>query len=122
MIETAIVLPTFFMLLFGFFQIGIVLLTYGNCTYAARTAARWAALHSTASVAPCNTTCVSGIVTPLLYVPSGDITVTTTYGSTNVVGSTVTVLVKVVYTVKIPFYNGSQNFTVGSKVVRTITR
>jgi Flp pilus assembly protein TadG len=123
LIEMAVVLPTFFLLLFALFSFATVLFGYSNATYSCRVAVRYASLHSTTSSTPCNTTCVTNLVTPMLYAaPSGGVTVATTYGSGNVVGSTVTVFVKIAYTMQIPFFSGLKNVSVGSTAVRTISR
>ncbi len=123
LLEMAVVLPTFFLLLFGLFSFATVLYGYSNASYASRTAARYASMHSTASLTPCNTACVTGMATPMLYAaPAGGVTVTTTYGSGNVVGSSVTVFVKIAYAMQIPFFSGAKNVSVGSTAVRTIER
>jgi Flp pilus assembly protein TadG len=123
LLEMAVVLPTLFLLLFGLFSFATVLFGYSNATYASRTGARYASMHSTASLTPCNTACVTSMVTPMLYAaPSGGVTVTTTYGSGNVVGSRVSVFVKITYPLQIPFFLGSTNVSVGSTAVRTISR
>lgn len=122
LLEMAVVLPTFFLLLFGIFNFVIVLFGYSNATYAARAASRYASIHSTTSLVPCNIACISTYATQFLYAaPSGGVTITTTYGSANTVGSTVKVFVRIAYTVVIPF-SSVRNISVGSTAQRTIVQ
>ncbi len=121
-IETALVLPTFFLLLFGIFNFAIVLFGYCNATYASRAAARYASLHSSTSLAPSTTASVQSVVTPfVLATQAGATTVTTVWTPSNTVGSTVTVSVTIAYTLGIPF-STLRNVSVGSSMQRTITR
>jgi len=120
MLEMAVVLPTFFLFLFGIFNFAIVLFGYSNATYACRAGARYASLHSTSSLAPSSSAIVQGIVTPyLVAAPSGGVTVTTTWSPGNTVGSTVTVFVKIVYPIGVPLWS-MQQISVGSTAQRTI--
>jgi Flp pilus assembly protein TadG len=113
-VETAVVLPVFFLLLFGLFSFSLVLFNYSNATYAARAAARYASLHSNTSLAPCSTSCVQSYATLFLFAaPAVGTTVNTIYGSLNTVGGTVKVSVTIAYPVAIPFSSLTQ-ITVGS--------
>jgi Flp pilus assembly protein TadG len=123
LLEMALVLPVFFLLLFGLFSFAMVFFGYSNTTYSSRAATRYASLHSPTSLKPCNTTCVTALVTSMLFAaPSGGVSVTTAYGPGNTVGSTVSVFVKITYPLQIPFFLGSTNVSVGSTAVRTISR
>jgi len=121
-LETALVLPPFFMLLFGLFNFSIVLFGYCNATFSSRAAARYASLHSSTSLSPCTTASVTAVITPYLAVtPGAAATVTPAWPSGNTVGNTVTVTVKLVYSVGIPF-SSLKTVTVGSTAQRTIQR
>jgi Flp pilus assembly protein TadG len=67
LIETAVVLPVFLMILFGIAQYAIVLLAYCNATYACRLASRYASMHSASSLAPDSISQLQGIVTARLF-------------------------------------------------------
>jgi Flp pilus assembly protein TadG len=67
LIETAVVLPVFLMILFGIAQYAIVLLTYCNATYACRLASRYASMHSASSLAPDTISQIQGLVTARLF-------------------------------------------------------
>lgn len=122
LVETAIVLSTFFLLLFGIFSLSIALFGYDNATYASRAAARYASMHSSTSQTPCNAACVQSYVDQYLYAaPTSGVRVNTSYGSGNSVGSTVTVSVTITYNTLIPF-SPLKSLTVGSSAERTISR
>ena len=92
-IEMAVVLPVFFILLFGLFSFAIILFGYGNATYASRAGSRFASLHSATSLSPCTASSVQSFVMPFLWAaPSGGVTVATTWSPSNTVGSTVNVV------------------------------
>lgn len=121
-LETAFVLIPFLLLLFGLFSFSIVLFGYCNATFSSRAAVRYASVHSSTSLAPCTIASVTAVITPYLAVtPGATITVTPAWPSGNTVGSTVTVSVKLVYSMGIPFTT-LKTVTVGSTAQRTITR
>jgi Flp pilus assembly protein TadG len=104
-LEMAFVLPTFFLLLFGLFQLSIALFDYGNATFAAREGVRYASVRSSASPSPCTSATVTAYVTNFLpTVTSSQLTITPTWASGNVIGGTVKVAVKIVYPINIPFF------------------
>jgi len=122
MLEMAVVLPTFFLLLFGMFNFAIVLFGYSNATYACRAGTRYASLHSATSLAPSSSATVRSIVTSYLWAaPSAGVTVTTTWSPSNTVGSSVQVFVKIVYPIGVPLLSLRQ-ITVGSSAQRTVIR
>ncbi len=121
MIEMAVALPTFCLLLIGFFQFGIVLFGYGNATYAAEAGARFASVNSTSSLLPCSATTVQALVASYLYAPPSGVTVTTSWTAGNTIGSSVNVTVKMTYPISIPFLSLTQ-VSIGSSAQRTITR
>lgn len=122
LIEMAVALPVFCMMLFGIFGFAIVLFGWCNITYASRAAARYASLHSGTSLVPATTATVSAVVTPyLVAVAAGGSSTTVTYTPGNTIGATVKVSVSAKYNVVMPFtsYN---SFTMTSAAQRTITR
>jgi Flp pilus assembly protein TadG len=105
LVELAVVLPIYFLLVFGILGFAIVLFAYCNATYAARTAVRYAMVHSSTSLAPCTTTTLQNIVNPLLWgAPSGG-TVVTPANAGAPIGSVVSVTVKMTYTTGFPYTN-----------------
>jgi Flp pilus assembly protein TadG len=121
-IELAVALPAFFLLLFGLFNFAIVLYGYGNATFASRLGARFASLHSSSSTAPCSSASITSLVTPYLFTVAQDqVTVATNWPSGNTVGNPVTVSISVVYPIGIPYFSLSQ-ITIGSTAQRTIMR
>ena len=121
-IEMAVVLPVFFLLLFGLFSLSIVFFGYGNAVFAARVGARYASLHSATSLSPCTPTVIQNLVTPYLWAaPAGGVTVSTTWNPTNTVGTTVSVSVRIVYPLGTSILSAGQ-VTVGSTAKRVIAR
>jgi Flp pilus assembly protein TadG len=122
LIEMALVLPAFFLLLFGLFTFSIILFGYVNATFACQLGARYASLHSSTSIAPCSSSSITTLVTPYLWAAAqNQVTVATNWSPGNTVGSTVSVSVTIVYPIGIPFFSQSQ-ITAGSTAQRTITR
>jgi len=120
LIEMAVVLPTFFLLLFGLFQFSIILFGLGNATFAARAAARYASVNSASSLSPCSTASITAIAMQYLpLAPADTVTVSPTWSAGNSIGSSVTVVVKIVYPFKVPFAP-QQQLTVQSTAVRTV--
>ena len=122
LIEMAVVLPVFFLLLFGLFSFSIILFGYGNASFACRLGARYASLHSSTSLAPCSSSSITSLVTPYLWAGAqNQVTVATNWSPGNTVGSTVSVSVSIVYPTGIPYFSLTQ-VTVGSTAQRTIMR
>ena len=106
LVETALVLPMFFMLVFSVISFALLFFAYCNATYAARTGVRYAVVHSSTSLAPCDATSLQGIVTPLLWgAPSGGVVVTPLWSSGNTIGNVVSITVKMTYTNGLPYLN-----------------
>lgn len=122
MVEYALVLGLFIMVVFGIVQFSLILFGYNNATYASRIAMRYAVVHGSTSSTPCTSPTISGIVTPLLWgAPSGGYTVTTTWTPNNTPGSTVSINVTIQYFPTLPFFGaGKQKFTVGTTAWGTI--
>lgn len=120
LIETAIVLPTFCLMLFGFFNVMLVLFGYCDANYAAGAAARYASLHSATSDNPASVSDVQAVAMANLYIPGGAppaLSVTYT-GNGNLVGEPVDVAI--VYQA-VPGM-ALHNFQISAKAFRYITR
>jgi Flp pilus assembly protein TadG len=121
-LEMALVLPVFFIFLFGLMSFAIVLFGYGNATFASRAGARFASLHSSTSLSPCTAASVQSFVTPFLWAaPTSGTTITTVWNPTNTVGSTVKVSVSIVYPIGVSVLSGG-NVTVASSAQRVVAR
>ena len=121
-LEMALVLPVFFVLLFGLFSFAIILFGYGNATYASRAGARFASLHSTTSLSPCTTTSVQNFVMPFLWAaPSGGVVVATAWNPGNTVGSTVNVSISIIYPIGMSVLSAG-HVTVASGAQRIVAR
>ncbi len=69
-VEMALSLPLFLLVIFGMFQCSVVLQRYCNASYACRSAARYASLHSTTSLAPSTSTQIQAMVQSGLFLNS----------------------------------------------------
>jgi Flp pilus assembly protein TadG len=119
-IEYALVLSVFFILIYGFLQMCLILFGFNNVTYASRIAVRYAVVHGSTASYTCTSTDISNIVTPLLWgAPSGGSTIVTTWTPNNSPGSTVSIKVAIQYSPKIPFF-GNKTFVVGTTAYGTI--
>jgi Flp pilus assembly protein TadG len=66
-IETAVVLPLFFLCVVGIFEFGLTMFSYCSATYAAREAARYASMHSSSSLSPATVASVTAVVRANLW-------------------------------------------------------
>jgi Flp pilus assembly protein TadG len=128
LIETAVVMPLFVLIVFGAVQYSIVLLTYCNATYACRLASRYASMHSNSSLAPDTVSQIQGLVTSRLFIGTAITpTVSVNYytpsltAGSNVVGNMVEVAVTWSQTVKLPFMDSS-SFSISTQNYKVITR
>lgn len=114
MVEMALVLPVYFILVFGMVQLCFILFGYCNATYACRQAARYAAVHGSGAVYTCTTTDVANVAKQYLWgAPKNGVTVSTTWPSGNNPNSYVNVMITLVYPSAIPFSKMS-TITVGT--------
>jgi Flp pilus assembly protein TadG len=121
MVEFALVIPAFFILLFGFIQFSIIFFGYCNAKYASQVAVRYAIVHGSLSATPCTNIALTNIAKQYLWgAPSGAITVTSTWSPDNNPGSTVTVRVSILYKTLIPFSSLS-TIPVGASAQGTIS-
>ena len=124
-LEMAIVMPAFALLLFGIFEFSVAITGYLGSCYAVRTTARFGALHSLTSMDPAAITDLQTMVKAGPFVPSGNSTsVTISYvtyqGSTsgNLVGNVLCVQIVYPQTISLPGF--SQTFNIGSTAYRMI--
>jgi Flp pilus assembly protein TadG len=137
-IEMALAMPIFLMVVIGMVQVALVVQTYCNATYACRNAARYAALHSTVSLAPITASGVqtmvkgglflSGTITPTVTVQYstgpfvlGSTPTFSTSSSNNVIGNLVLVKATWGQTITIPFI-APITFSVGTQTTKLISR
>jgi Flp pilus assembly protein TadG len=114
MVEMALALPIYFLLVYGVIQLSFVLFGFCNATYACRMAARYAAVHGAGSTSACTSAQLKTIVMRYLWgAPSTGTTVNSTWTPDNNPGSTVTVSITIIYPTAIPFSSLSQ-VTVGT--------
>lgn len=121
LVEFALVLPIALLLLFGALQCSLALFSYCNATYACSVAARYASLHSTASLVPATAATVESATRALLWTAPANASVQTAWTPANSVGGTVTVTVRETLPFAIPFTSLHQ-FSVGSTTQRIILR
>jgi Flp pilus assembly protein TadG len=106
MIEMALVLPVYFMLVFGMVQLCFILFGYCNATYASRQAARYAAVHGTGATYTCTSTDIQNVALQYLWgAPKNGVTISTSWPdtTTNNPNNYVTVTISLVYPTGIPF-------------------
>ncbi len=116
----ALILPVYFLLVFGMVQICFVMFGYCNATYACRQASRFAAVHGTGSTYVATSTDLQNIAKQYLWgSPANHVTVTSTWSPDNNPGSTVTVKISMTYPTVMPFANLNQ-ITVGTAAAAQI--
>jgi Flp pilus assembly protein TadG len=114
MVEGALILALFILIVYGFVQIAFVLFGYNNLTYASRVAMRYAVIHGSTATYTCTTTDIQNMITPLLWgAPASGTTVITNWNPNNSPGSAVSISVTVKYNSVIPF-TSLHNFTIGT--------
>lgn len=106
LIELALVLPVFLLLLFGFINFALIMFGICNQTYASRAALRYACIHSGTSYAPASMADINNIVNPFLFkYPANTAATTVSYANgNNTVGSTVGIAIRVTYNISLPGY------------------
>jgi len=102
-VEFALVVPLYFMIIFGLIVLGMVFTGYCSAQYASQKAVRYAIVHGAESSSPCTSATISAYVKPFLWGGQNSSSVTTTWNPNNGAGSTVTVIVKLTYKTGIPF-------------------
>jgi Flp pilus assembly protein TadG len=127
-IETAVSLSIFLMVVFGVFELSIVLLTYCNVTTACSQTTRYASIHSDSSLSPDTTTQLQSMFTSKLFLVGNPTpTFTVTYltqnlqAGTNTVGGLVQITASWKQTVALPFISHN-TVSISVQDVRPITR
>jgi Flp pilus assembly protein TadG len=128
-VEMAVALPLFLLVVFGVFEYALVLFTYCNATFACRHSARYAAMHSTTSAFPVTVSQLQTMTKSLLFLSSSlTPTVSVAYlnpstgnASTNTVGNVVEVNVSWSQTLKVP-YGPTQTVNVATQGIQVVTR
>ena len=121
MVEVALVLPIFLLVIVGTVQFCILLFGYCSATYACAIAARYIAVHGSGSVSPCASLSVlKSVVTPYLWGPASSASFTSTNSTwPPVPGQTVAIRISFQYPVVIPFTK-IQNVAAGTSITATI--
>jgi Flp pilus assembly protein TadG len=133
MIEMAIVLPCFMLLLLGLFEFAQVCYGYNAMNYGVREASRYASLHSANSVSPASITAIQNVLIPYATGDGATLNpancpscVSVTYsggGGYGVPGQTVRVAAGLQYCLNLPFYVGTNNcFILVAADTRTVIR
>jgi Flp pilus assembly protein TadG len=128
LIELALVLPSYFALLFGFFGFSVAFFGMMNANYACNTAARYAGLHSSTSRSPATSAQLQTLVTSNLWLPASmtpTVSITHTHNGTSYTNFTGVVVgdlagVTVTWT-NVPIWHIS-NIPIGANAYRMVTR
>jgi Flp pilus assembly protein TadG len=119
-VEFALVVPLYFMIIFALVQLGIVFAGYCGAQYAAQQGVRYAIVHGSESSNPCSGATISAYVAPYLWAAQrNSSTVTATWNPNNGAGSTVTVSITLTYQTGLPF-SALHTLTVGTTAQGTI--
>lgn len=119
-VEFALVVPLYFLIIFALVQLGIVFAGYCGAQYAAQQGVRYAVVHGSESSNPCSSATISAYVAPYLWAAQRNrSTVTTTWNPNNGAGSTVTVSITLSYHTGLPF-SGINRVKVGTTAQGTI--
>ena len=105
LIELALILPSFFLLMFGLINFCMIMFGLGNLSFASRQAVRYACLHSNTSTLPVDQTRIDAMVAPYVFkYPSNTYSDQLYYpGGSNMVGATATVNITITYKVVLPY-------------------
>lgn len=104
LIELALVLPVFLLMIFGFINFAMVMYGLSNATYASRMLIRYACVHSSTSYTPITTAAIANYIAPYMNnFPSNTYTATTSWSSgAPAVGSSISVTLSITYHVTLP--------------------
>ena len=112
LIEVAVVLPVFCLLLFGIFAFSMAMVSYLSATYWLREAARYAGMHSLTSISPASPAYLSNLVTSNIFLPGGTTpTVTVNYvyyvgaANGNYVGNGVELILSWTQNINVPLFS-----------------
>ncbi len=129
LVETAVVLPVYLLLTFGFFIFAMGFTSFMSATYAARLGARYGAMHSLSSGSPDSVTDVQTLVRDNMFTPGAvsSPAIIVDYGNRtsgtggNYTGDLIGVGIVWAQNITIPFY-GSKTIYVSTEAYRVITR
>lgn len=122
LVELAVTMPLFCMLLFGVVEFGMGLVSYCSAGYAIREGSRFASLHSSTSLAPATTANIQSVIQQHLYMPNAtSVSIGVYYGGGNVINSEVGIGLTWTQQVNIPFFK-QQGLSMGVSTYRWITR
>ncbi len=122
LIELAVTLPLFCMLLFGVVEFGMGLVSYCSATYAIREGSRFASLHSQTSLVPASTTDVKNVITQNLCMPGAtSVSIGVYYGNGNVVNSQLGIGLSWTQQINIPFFK-NEGLSMYVATYRWVTR
>lgn len=94
LLEGALCINVFLLIVFGAIEFSRVVYAYNVVAYAARDASRYASVRGSSSPSPATAAAISAFVSSqAVMLPSGSLTVTTTWSPSNAPGSKVTVRV-----------------------------
>ena len=115
LIELALVLPVFLLLVFGFISFVMVIYGLSNATYASRLLIRYACVHSSTSYKPISSSDVTAIVAPYMNnFPSNTYTITPSWSTGSpTLGGNATVSIAITYHITLP------GFTLSPLTVQT---
>lgn len=123
LVELALVLPTFFVLMIGFINFCIIMFGLCNLSFASRQADRYACLHSSTSLLPVTQPKIDALVAPYVFkYPSNTYSDLLSYPTgTNIVGGTASVKITITYKIVLPFLTTSTiplSFTASGTIVQ----
>ena len=122
LLEFALSLPILLSITFGALELLLVLCCFVGATYGSRAAVRYASTHGAASLTPCTSADLVGIVKNYVVgLPGGQLTVTPTWVPSNAVGSAITVQVGMSYATGIPF-TAASSMSVSTKATGIIVQ
>ena len=104
LVELALVLPVFLLLLFGFISFAMVMYGLSNATFATRLLVRYACVHSSTSYRPVSTVDATSLVAPYMNnFPSNTYSITPSWSTGGpAVGSNATVTIAITYHIALP--------------------
>jgi len=122
MVEMALIIPLYFIIIFGLVEFSIVFAGYCGAAYASQLAVRYAIVRGgdNTVLGPCSAANITTLVAPYLWAAqkNGSV-ITTTWSPNNYTGSTVIVSISLTYSIGIPYF-GQNAIKVGASSQGTI--
>jgi Flp pilus assembly protein TadG len=122
LVEFALVVPLFFLIVFGLVEFGIIFAGYCSAAYASQLAVRYAIVHGVNSSNPVSvdSAAMKTLVVPFLWAAqTNSSTITINWNPDDSVGSTVTVNISLTYSTGIP-YSSLKTVKVGATAQGTV--